>query len=94
MARPKKEPLSVIELSSDPLRFPGEFELQKKLRKYVDYYKTSRKYLPEYITLGADDLEEAKKSALKRKKVRVAPGVSFLFDGMPLVALVHLKKEG
>jgi len=94
MARPKKDPLTVIDLSRDVLRFPGRFDLEKKLRRYVDYYKTSRKYLPEYITLGADDLEEAKKTALKRKKVRVAPGVSFSFDGIPLVPLNHLKKEG
>lgn len=94
MAKPKKEPLTVIELTSDKVRFPGRFELEKKLRRYVDYYKTSKRSLPEYITLGAEDLDAAKAGVLKRKKVRVAPGVSFSFDGIRLVPLNHLKKEG
>lgn len=69
MAKPKKEPLTVIEL-------------------------TSKRSLPEYITLGAEDLDAAKAGVLKRKKVRVAPGVSFSFVGIRLVPLNHLKKEG
>ncbi len=93
MARPRKDPLIVIDLKSDSLRFPGRFDLEKTINRYLDYYKTSRKCPPNYIPLKKEDIDIAREAALSRKKKGAAPSVSFSFDGIPLVAFNPIKKE-
>lgn len=89
----KKEPISVIELTKDPLRFDGRHEFCLMLNRFVDYYKTSRKSFPEYLTVEREHYEKMRKAALSRKKIAVKDGVSFAFEGIPLVCFNPIRSE-
>lgn len=91
--KPKREPISVIELSKDPLRFDGRHEFCLMLNRFVDYYKVSWKSLPEYLAVEREHYEKMRKAALSRKKVAVKAGVSFSYEGIPLVCFSPVKVE-
>lgn len=92
--RIKKDPLIVIDLKVDKLRFPDRVDLVKQIASYIDYCRRARKVLPLYITLSNEQIENARESALSRKKEKAAPGVSFSYDGSPLIARPSLVNTG
>lgn len=95
MARPIKDPITIIDLKTDGLRFPGREKLVGKVSRFLDYYRNAKRTPPAYITILQDDLDKAREAALSRKKKRAAPGVSFAFDGIPLAGFYSMKrKEG
>ena len=71
--RIKKDPVTVIDLKVDKLRFPDRVDLVKQISNYIDYYLKARKDPPSYITLSNEQLANARETALSRKKVKVAP---------------------